>query len=198
MAAKIVGPDAGSTGAGTAIVVRGEQHDEARSDRVDCAHSAGGDRRQTVVLTVAPAIDPDGRRACSSRGPLFNGAVDGRQLVTRSTQPLLDAARILVAEGADPSTRIVMRHAGKPDNALTALLGIAARLTVVEERDGVPRFRPWKAFSRPAVTPPSAPSDLAAIRNSRNARTRQRPHRRTPGAGGRPMSLNGVPGRGRA
>jgi hypothetical protein len=61
-----------------------------------------------LVVTVSPSIGPDGRQAYSGRGQLFDGAVDGRVLVTRSTQPLLDGCRVLIGEGIDPAIRIVM------------------------------------------------------------------------------------------
>jgi hypothetical protein len=48
----------------------------------------------------------------SNRRQLFDGAVDGRIIVTRSTQPLLEGCRALVAEGIDPATPIAMRYAG--------------------------------------------------------------------------------------
>jgi hypothetical protein len=55
---------------------------------------------------------------------------DGVLCVSR--QPLLDAARILLAERCDPDTAITMRHAGRDTIALSAKLGVAAKLTVDE------------------------------------------------------------------
>ena len=49
----------------------------------------------------------------------------------------------------DPGTVLVMRHAGSDVDALTAKLGVAARLTVDEGRTN---FRAWKA--RPLVPGP--------------------------------------------
>src|SRR5262245_39506438 len=52
----------------------------------------------------------------------------------RSRMPLLSAARVLLAEGVDPSTRLVMRHAGSNVDSLTARgVRIAA---------GVSKFQP--------------------------------------------------------
>jgi hypothetical protein len=53
----------------------------------------------TIVLIVSPSLNADGRKAYSTRGQLFDGAVDGRCIVKRSTAPLCDAARVLLAEG---------------------------------------------------------------------------------------------------
>jgi hypothetical protein len=50
-------------------------------------------------------------------------------------------------KGIDPAARVVMRHAGSATDALITTVGAKAALTV-EEGDGVPRFRPWKPFSR--------------------------------------------------
>jgi hypothetical protein len=41
----------------------------------------------------------------------FTDRLDGRDLCA-STKPFLDAARVLLAEGADPATALEMRHAG--------------------------------------------------------------------------------------
>ena len=76
----------------------------------------------------------------------FEARLDGR-LLCRSRQPLLDAARILLAEGCDPDERIVMRHAGSTVDALSAKVGVAAGLTVSESH-GPPRFVRWQPFHR--------------------------------------------------
>jgi len=66
----------------------------------------------TIVLVVSPWLNADGRKAYSTRGQLFDGKVDGRCIVERSTTPLCDAARVLLAEGVRSKAKIVMRHAG--------------------------------------------------------------------------------------
>jgi hypothetical protein len=113
-----------------------------------------------VVITVSPSTGADGR-VYSSRGQLFDGAVDGRLVVARSTQPLLDACRILIFKGIDPAARVVMRHAGSATDALITTVGATAARTV-EEGGGVPPFRPWKPFSRWDGPPEIARSDRAA------------------------------------
>jgi hypothetical protein len=62
-----------------------------------------------VVLVVSPSLNTDGRKAFSTRGQLFDGRVGDRLVVKRSTAPLCDAARVLLAEGVDPATGVVMR-----------------------------------------------------------------------------------------
>ena len=74
---------------------------------------------------------------------LFEAHLDDRLLCT-SRQPFVTAARVLVSEGHDPDSTLVMRHAGSNVDALSAKLGVAARLTVNEARSA---FERWKAFS---------------------------------------------------
>ena len=56
--------------------------------------------------------------ATTTRGQLFDGKVDGRWVVKRSTTPFCDAARVLLAEGVRPETVLVMRHEGSPHDTL--------------------------------------------------------------------------------
>jgi hypothetical protein len=63
-----------------------------------------------------------------------------------SRQPFLDSARVLLAEGVPPQTRLTMRHVGSSTDSLTATVGAAAKLTVDESR---PRFVKWQAWSPP-------------------------------------------------
>jgi hypothetical protein len=62
-----------------------------------------------IVITLTPCRDADGRARASRSGPRFDVT---RQLVTGSPTPLFDAARVLLAEGTDPATPLMMRHAG--------------------------------------------------------------------------------------
>ncbi len=104
---------------------------------------------EAIVITVSLAREADGRPAYSTRGQLFDGAVDGRPVATRSTQPLLDDCRALLAGGVDPATQVVVRHAGSTADALRSTVGAAARLTVYDNRLGKPVFAAWK--DRPAM-----------------------------------------------
>jgi hypothetical protein len=64
----------------------------------------------------------------------------GDQLLCTSTIPFLDAARALLAEGADPDATLVMLHAGI--ESLRGRIGYAARFTVSESA-GSPRLVRW-------------------------------------------------------
>ena len=72
---------------------------------------------------------------------------DGRVLVTASKQPFVDAARRLIDLGYEPTTVLVMRHAGSDTDCLTAQIGAAAKLRVKEDR-GRLRFVGWEPISR--------------------------------------------------
>jgi hypothetical protein len=54
---------------------------------------------------------------------LFEARVNGRLVCAGSRTPFLDTARALLAEGYDPATTIVMRHAGSDHNILRASIG---------------------------------------------------------------------------
>jgi len=92
-----------------------------------------------LTITVTPTAKRSGR---------YNARLgDGRVLVTASKQPFVDAARRLLDLGHDPTTVLVMRHAGSDTDCLTAQIGVAAKLRVKEDR-GRPRFVPWEPFPR--------------------------------------------------
>jgi hypothetical protein len=85
----------------------------------------------------------------------------GERVICVSTrQPLLDAARVLLAEGVAPEARIAMRHEGSPHVALSSTVGKAAKLTVVErDRGNGPVFGQWKPDSRFAEPSPMRKTD---------------------------------------
>jgi hypothetical protein len=109
-----------------------------------------------LIMTVMPSRNPDGGRAYSGRGQLFDGVVEGRVIVRRSAQPLLDGCRALLAEGVDPATPITMRHDGSTVDSLTATVGAAAGLTV-REGDKLPAFQPYQPYDASFHAPGSAP-----------------------------------------
>ncbi len=113
----------------------------------------------SVILIVSPSLNADGQKAYSTRGPLFDAMVDGRPIATRSTTPFCDAARALLDEGADPTTALVMRHAGANRDALHSMVGTAAGLTVKDRGDGKPHFAKWRPndFHRDRNDPGSDP-----------------------------------------
>ena len=100
-------------------------------------------------VILRPAFNRHGARLHGK----FVVTLDGRQLCI-SRQPLLDAARVLINEGIDPTTPIATRHAGAGFDAITSTVGTAAKWTVREDSTGSPTFVRWKAFSRDDVQSP--------------------------------------------
>jgi hypothetical protein len=83
-------------------------------------------------------------------------------LVQNSRQPFLDAARVLVERGYDPTALLLMKHLGSDIVALKSALAKAAKLGVEEGPNG-PRFVPFRTGPRTRVAaPPIAPSVGAA------------------------------------
>jgi hypothetical protein len=82
-------------------------------------------------INVDPRIG-ENRAAYSGRGPLYDGKIYGRVVITRSTQPLCDVCRVLIAGGMAPETRIIMRHEGSDIDCLISTVGAAAKLTISE------------------------------------------------------------------
>lgn len=115
----------------------------------------------TEIVLIAERV------GCNTRGQLFDGIVEGRRIVTRSTTPLCDAARALLAAGADPAAPLVMRHAGKDRGALRSTVGVAAKLTVKDDSGGKPVSRRWSPSpfdgrSAVPVRPPMRRTGVAA------------------------------------
>ena len=101
-----------------------------------------------ITLIIRPYCSPQTGKRVQGQ---FEARLDGK-LICISHQPLLDGARVLLAENVDPATPIAMRHEGTTYDALRSAVGAAAKLTV-EENVG-PRFAPWKPFPRSAVGAP--------------------------------------------
>jgi hypothetical protein len=123
--------------------------------------------KHPIVLVVSPSLNVDGRKAYGTRGQLFDGSVDGRCIVKRSTTPFCDAARVLLAEDVRPEAKLVMRHAGSVADALRSTVGAAAGLTVADDTGGKPAFRTWKPYdagSAVAVAPSMREMDRALAR----------------------------------
>jgi hypothetical protein len=119
-----------------------------------------------VSLIVSPSRGEDGRKAYSTRGQLFDGEIGGRRIVTRSTTPFCDAARVLLGEGIDQTTPLVMRHAGAEHESLRSTVGGAARLTVRDTRGGKSVFAEHEPYDRAKVhrvSPPMQKTDQAAM-----------------------------------
>jgi hypothetical protein len=92
---------------------------------------------------------------------MFEARIDGR-LICTSRQPLLDAARVLLAEGLDPETYLVMRHLGSAHDSLSGSIGTAALLTVEHSVQGKPVLRPYKGSLGIETAPPTAPNEFQA------------------------------------
>jgi hypothetical protein len=100
------------------------------------------------LIIISPA-HRRGQRICGQ----FVASLDGRRLCI-SSEPLLAGARVLLAEGADPETRIAIRHTGTDSDALISTDGVAAALTVLEGNKAGPILVRWRAFSHDAVEAP--------------------------------------------
>jgi hypothetical protein len=68
-----------------------------------------------------------------------------------SDQPFIDAARMLLALGADPKVVIVMTHGLKPDIALRSTVGDAAAMALTSSRHGTPIFAKMRSGLGPIV-----------------------------------------------
>src|SRR5262245_42822943 len=79
-----------------------------------------------LVVIVRPHWTKGGRYT-----PKFEARL-GDHLLCISREPLLASARVLLAEGVDPTTPLAMRHEGQDHDALSSTVGAAAKLTVAE------------------------------------------------------------------
>jgi hypothetical protein len=118
-----------------------------------------------ITVVVAPTSRRTGRYVARL-------GEKGLVLCKSSTKPFLDAARILITLGFDPSITLVMRHAGSETECLRSTIGAAAALTVEDTKYG-PRLRPWKplstlAVSRRIASPPMPATTPAAAVNYSN------------------------------
>jgi hypothetical protein len=113
--------------------------------------------RKSVELVVAPVERPGH----------FRAQLDHRELVT-SRQPFLDSARVLLGEGRDPTTVLVMRHAGSQTESLRATIGAAAKVTVAEGELDPPRLRAWKPFVSREGSPGTGKNEVPATSGRSN------------------------------
>jgi len=101
------------------------------------------------------------------------------RIVTASTQPICDAARVLHRLGYPDELLLVVWHRGANHEAIRGPLGVWRRLRVREDRGG-PRFARWQPFpSRPVAVIKGRPRGKATGHRSgkKNAPTA------APGAG---------------
>ena len=93
-----------------------------------------------IEIVVYPVGRKRSDGTIAGRGS-FRAMVGERVLVISSRTPFLSAARVLLAEGVNPETRIWMRHAHSSVVSLRSTVGEAATLTVDET--GAPRFQTY-------------------------------------------------------
>ena len=103
-----------------------------------------------ITLIIRPYRPPNSGKRVQGQ---FEARLNGR-LICISHRPLLDGARVLLAECVDPATPISMRHEGTAYDALRSTVGVAAKLTVEENERVGPRLVRWKPFSRSGVKVP--------------------------------------------
>lgn len=100
---------------------------------------APADGGLTVPGTITITVRPLGRGRFEASGGKF-------VILKSSRQPLLDAARIYLAAGVPPDTRITMRHVGVDHDALSSTVGKAARLTVKDTPTEGPVLTTWQPY----------------------------------------------------
>ena len=79
------------------------------------------------------------------RGRFVARLENGREVVRSSRQPFLDAARALLAEGADPADILIMMRG--QTQSLSGPIGKVAKLTVAENDRLGPRFARWEPMT---------------------------------------------------
>lgn len=78
-----------------------------------------------------------------ARAPTYAYNIAG--IEARSHQPFLDGCRALLAAGVDPSDLAVMIWSDGIES-LRGPVGKAAGFMIEDDRDGTPRFRPFREF----------------------------------------------------
>ena len=127
---------------------------------------------RTHIIAVSPHMRADGAKHPNKFEARLADAV-----LCISEQPLLDAARALLARGiAHRDDTIVMRHAGSDVDALRARVGGAAGLAIEDRPSGAPGLRLGKYRQRVtgprsiARTPSRLPTQPAAGKSHPGAR----------------------------
>jgi hypothetical protein len=134
------------------VAARGRPVDDPSGD-VIAAHATDPSAVSQLVITIKPHFEV--RQHGLVHVDKFEAYL-GERLLLISRTPFLSSARLLLKAGVDPTTRLIMRHHGRADDALRATVGAAAKLTVKETGRG-PTFAPWNAFPTKPVRPSSAP-----------------------------------------
>jgi hypothetical protein len=116
----------------------------------------------TAVVEVAPSLDRHGQRLSSK----FDAFLGEQRIAMATETPFCCSARALVKRGHAADTILIMRHRGFGTESLKALINVAARLTVREDRCG-PRFSSWKALCLRAVGAPIAQQATTDVHHHR-------------------------------
>ena len=95
-------------------------------------------------IIIAPALDSNGNQRANNRGALYSASYLGDTIVTSSSQPLLDASRILHARGLT-GTLEMWDHL-TPYARFRIDIAKGAELTI-REGDGLPRCVKFESFA---------------------------------------------------
>jgi hypothetical protein len=126
------------------------------NSRADSSSQYDGPRQ--LVITIRPHLEVRGHGVVHvDRFAVYTG--ERRLLISRS--PFLDSARLLLAEGFEPATWLVMRHHGSSIDALRTTVAAAAKRTVKDTGFG-PKFGVWAPFPKEPIAASSAPIDERA------------------------------------
>ena len=95
-------------------------------------------------IVITPSLDKEGRPRRSSKGALYDARYEGQVIVLNSTEPGLDAARLLRAKGHSGTVEIW--DSVLPYCRFRTEIDKGAGLTV-REGDGLPRLVKFKSFA---------------------------------------------------
>jgi hypothetical protein len=86
-----------------------------------------------LAIVVSPAFDRRGRRRHDRFDAVLKDSAE--RIIEATRQPLLDAARVMLDRGVDPSTVICMVHSHTPTVvAMRAPIGVAGQYDVMGEK----------------------------------------------------------------
>ena len=119
-------------------------------------------------IIIAPSRNSDGNPRHSSRGALFDASFEGETIVTGSTQPLLDACRVLNAKGL--SGPVEMWDNVLPYYRFKTDIDKAAGLTI-REGDGLPRLVRFESLAPGDITQPFSAAGGIPVAQTENGRS---------------------------
>ena len=92
-----------------------------------------------MLVTINLVCTPDG----SGR---YTAILGNHPVARRTRTPFYSAARALLKEGVPAAAPLIMRHRGSDTVALQGTVGGAAKWTVRERDDDIPRVVPYRTF----------------------------------------------------